>query len=122
MIKVNELRIGNIIEDIFDKKNPIIRQVDLDDFVMMNNYSNHPLPFRPVLITNKLLLDSLFNESRWKWILLSTDAEKLQVTEDGRVLIYNNQDDFICLVVIKYFHQLQNLWFSLTGKELTIKL
>lgn len=41
-------------------------------------------------------------------------GERLYVIREGSIV------DYGCSVVIKYVHQLQNLYFALTGEELTL--
>ena len=108
-MKANELRIGNWVIDIFDIKNPIERQIDLDDLSMFKNYTQHPLPFNPIPITEE-------------WVSKSIVASK------GVFNIALADDDFVnncysiryerIYVKIKYVHQLQNLYFALIGEEL----
>ena len=60
-----------------------------------------------------------------------TDNEngfRLELSEyykkDGRAVFYYNlpgSDNHTCIAYCKYVHQLQNLYYSLSGKELTIK-
>jgi len=133
MIKINELRVGNWVEDWIDKRNCIIqRPIDLEDFCMMFNYGNHPLPFKPIPLTEEVLLKcgfvkDDFNGSIWKD--LQTHYLEFMIMPDGCYPIYASIPEFssepeprVSLNRIQYVHQLQNLYFALTGEELEVKL
>ena len=59
-MKTNELRTGNYMIDVFDKRNPEITKLTLDDFQCMNNYirSDHSglLPYKPIELTEELVI------------------------------------------------------------------
>lgn len=103
-MKANELTAGRWILDIFDPKNPKERQIDLDDLAMFKNYANHPLPFKPIPLTED-------------WLLKLKQSDGLMVKlwkdEDGRYIFGEKW-----IYPIQHVHQLQNLFFVLTNTEL----
>lgn len=100
-MKASELRIGNYVKDPY---NNTIRLVSVDKDASM---------IRPIPLTEEWLLKFGFEKSGDhynKWV------------DDVRAFILLN-DFTLCdidlKVEIKYVHQLQNLYFALTGKEIT---
>ena len=104
-MKANELRIGNYVKDPYNKT---IKLVSIEKDASM---------LRPISLTEEWLLKFGFNKNILTtsirfWI---TDfnirefnkSKKIQVSY--RNSIYNH---------IEYVHQLQNLYFALTGEEL----
>jgi len=46
----------------------------------------------------------------------------LEVEPNGRTILFDNKNiKFIDILPIKYVHQLQNLYFAITGEELEVK-
>ncbi len=76
--------------------------------------------FEPIELTEEWLIKFGFNEHGAIFIGLDVSSQDLQITVGGDVLIYDDNEDFISLNEVKYVHQLQNLYHSLTGNELTI--
>jgi hypothetical protein len=120
-MKANELRLQNIVEDIFDLRNPKIRRIDIEDFVMIRNYGFHPIPFKPITLTEEWLLKAgfgYFGDGNEYFKHISVEyIELLDQGVDFKIFIF----DYPCLN-IKYVHQLQNLYFSFTNEELKIIL
>lgn len=77
--------------------------------------------YQPIPLTEEWLLKFGFDNNGVVWIGLNTDAQELQITKQGDVLIYDEDDNFIPLNRIQYVHQLQNLFYALTGNELELK-
>lgn len=124
-MKVNELRIGNLVS--FNGSNNSIGQVTAIKKALITGLETVRIGFRedklhklsdikPIPITEERLLK--FGFKRFPWGLVK-----------GNLLF---KDDLKCsnLILqvgngfnseIKYVHQLQNLYFALTGEELTIK-
>lgn len=102
----NELRIGNYVFDFFDKKPALVR-IDLDDFAVISNYkrSNHPNSYRPVPIDNN-------------WV------ERLNLDSFWEIIPRNNSwylRGYGIDIRVTYLHELQNLYFALTKKEIFLK-
>ncbi len=127
-MNANEFRIGNFVYDTFNASYDII-QIDLDDFCVMRNYqmSNHENPYQPIPITKDWLVKFGFvkdenvylNNNIYVQYVLNMIAIRIN---DNAVLIKNT--DWVCITTfenpIKYVHQIQNLYFLLSGNELKL--
>lgn len=110
MIKTNELRIGNLI--IEDGK-----QTEFNgDFYHWCDDIMKPIP-----LTEEWLIKFGFSTTQWD----NFNSHRLMVGDnDYTIVIYsdgNCEVGDIVTLKIKSVHQLQNLYFALTGEELTIK-
>ena len=77
--------------------------------------------YKPILLTKEWLLKFRFNDKDTVhgWLAFGTDNLYLVGDESEMYFGYNNNE--LELPKIKYVHQLQNLYFALTGEELKIK-
>ena len=131
-MKANELRIGNYVNCPKDGQNPF--RIDLLDFVscgigkfgMIYDKSVHPLTWylqdlQPIPLTEEWLLRFGFNFDNGQYEL-GDIVFQLEKNEFQVVLI---ADDPGCAHFVKYkykyVHQLQNLYFALTGEEFKVK-
>lgn len=146
MIKANELRIGNwvaipecaihvqVLGVCPEKYRIDNKNVDVDDCDVWFE----PSSFEPIPITEKILISAGFIKNENGKLTISV----LQENEtDRKELIYgynvmflcewdleNNEQDDLCTIWNRalckeiYVHELQNLYFSLTKKELIIPL
>ena len=123
MIQANELRIGNWLEYFTDIGDSLgFRQVKASEFLAL--YDN-PKRAIPIKLTEEILLKCGFNYKDGEYIKglwkLVPDFPKEEVVGYGLFIkrldwTRTNENS------IKYLHQLQNLYFALTGKELEVKL
>lgn len=136
-MKANELRIGNyynsngtfkkatpsIIEELFESENRIwIQPIPLTEEILLK------CGFEKVKNKDKEDLREYIGHTaqKAKYAIFDTDIFITKV--DKRGLLWRSVDcDFMVLfyhksIPIKYLHQLQNLYFALTGQELTITL
>jgi hypothetical protein len=119
-MKATDLRLGNLI-----KKNNKIYEisslffVDLYDGTIRENYNNSYV-IEPIQLTEEWLLKFGF-EKTMSWTYVKDLVGNLQLVyylgEKGWSIGFNSYSDFSNL---KYVHQIQNLYFALTGKELTL--
>lgn len=110
-MKANELRIGNFVS-----KDGEIYEADFITIRMTENYE-------PIPITEEWLLKFGFDKVLPRNDKMYYRLNDYFVIEDSRVFLLGD-DAFEILKLrqeIKYVHQLQNLYFALTGEELTIK-
>lgn len=91
MIKANELRIGNWINDAFPYD--FVFQVNPDHIARA---AEGIKIYRPIPMTPEILSKCHGTGPWWQWLLLEKPTT----------------------VKIEYLHQLQNLYFALTGEEL----
>lgn len=99
-MKTNELRIGNLVE-----KNNEMFEVDFITIRMAHNYN-------PILLTEERLLNFGFEKiiSVWYGIGNFRINTSFDIEWGGKWMG----------IRLKYVHQLQNLYFALTGKELEL--
>ena len=120
-MKANELRIGNWVRWNYEESSegnvyPVEYGYELDDI------KNNPNIVKPIPLTEEWLVnhgegidfegDYMFV---WRGIVWYYRMSDFSVRRDYK------QKNKINWVEIKYVHQLQNLYFALTGEELTIK-
>ena len=117
LIAANELRIGNLYNDngVFKKASPST----------IEEVWNAPRSWcKAIPLTEDWLLKFGFEKflNQYKKI---TDVSKDTFKNIPFIILFlDNQfqyDDLRLRTNIKYVHQLQNLYFALTGEELTIK-
>lgn len=113
MIPSRELRIGNWVEyKVHGKDEWVAAPV----FMIRHNDENEYK--RPIPLTPEILEKAGFEKVRYFWQLLD-----ICVFEGMNVEIYPMESrESIELPHIKHLHQLQNLYFALTGTELEINL
>lgn len=126
MISVNELRVGNIISDISDINYKVYR---IGDVIHVNKENGH-LKYsqtKPIPLTKEWLINFGFekiNENEYE-IKRALCGHSFKLSEYG--FSDNNLDGFYFDCghpydsLIKSVHQLQNIYFALTGKELIFK-
>lgn len=123
-MKAEELRIGNLVEykinDKFDDRKEWweVSEIDADDIHWLSKVDKEDENFRQIPLTEEWLLKFGFEK----------DGNDLILDNGLFLLVSYNDDEFVHLksnhletiVSIKYLHQLQNLYFALTGIELLI--
>jgi hypothetical protein len=118
-----ELRIGNCI-----KIGNIVTLVEgvstWDNLIQNSNFAErHITEFEPIPLTEEWLLKFGFNKI--------SDSYGINISISSYILttvallysidIFKKTNVYYGLIEIKHVHQLQNLYFALTGEELTIK-
>jgi hypothetical protein len=115
-MKANELRIGNLIKFSEDGTIFTVGSIEEKGFTVQNDEETTWIEaeeFEPIPITEEWLLKLGFerdNQGNWK---LKSGYHWIELYF-YHVYINGQQ-----VVLIDYVHQLQNIWFALTGKELT---
>ena len=119
MIQSNELRIGNFIKYEFYDKKEIVDFCENDLRYITSNIDR----YEPIQLTEQWLIDFGFVK------------QKVNIPEAKKTIVYFSLDNFGMFydeetktmglnfidsqeTIIKHVHQLQNLYFALTGKEL----
>ena len=126
----NELRIGNLVMDRGGKS----LQIDYMDKhkvyqeMFVNEISVHPLTeyftrIEPIPLTEEWLVKFGFDKTNSIRLMIDISSYYLQVTASNLDCLILSQDNSISTILrpIKYVHQLQNLYFALTGEELTLQ-
>ena len=120
----NELRIGNLIQD--NNKEWIVSAQLIYSVVEGNGYL---AGFKPIPLTEEWLVKFGFKVEHLNFGAYETKLNdffnlqfelKNQWNEKDGFHLYVNGGEYDSNVFIKYVHQLQNLYFALTGEELTI--
>lgn len=120
-MKANELRIGNLV--MYNDQNtgliPTPVQIDISDLILIQNGVNECV-YNPIPLTPEILEKAGFKNRYNKNCFLYKDkigGWEYQFNGDifsvGEQVIKNR---------LQYLHQLQNLYFALTGEELNIDL
>jgi hypothetical protein len=130
-MKANELRIGNLVYfekpvhvqlgDIIDLKNKI---VSLSTYGIHLIEADENTKVNPIPLTEELLLKFGFSKHNNTFYLerIIFDISYNDELENGiSICIGEYCSRGSCFEHIKSVHQLQNLYFALTGEELTIK-
>ena len=139
MISANELRIGNIVKDA-DGNICTIRSIDSERSytyknviyigtasVFIHKYNGTTGKWieslSPIHLTEELLLKCGFTDiSSYKdFRLVINEDLYIDVSLRKNVNAYVSVSEIDIINVI-YLHQLQNLYFAITGKELEVKL
>lgn len=114
-INLRELRIGNYVYDTLGKVN----KIDLEAITYIVKEPHNQV--KPIPLTEEWLLKFGFYKSMsWTYAIELKGNLKLvyYLGEKGWSIGFKSYSDFSNL---EYVHQLQNLYFALTGNELTIK-
>lgn len=122
-MRANELRLGNIVSK---EGRPSL--VDLNDFKMIYNGS-WPI-WKPIHITDNWMIKLGFKKvksngvywyekklGKYKPVLVTNDIGEFGFSEKLKFVFIDEYDN----IKLKYVHQIQNLYFSLTQTELTLK-
>lgn len=120
-----ELRIGNLVIDHLGnpykiKASSIVAQLQFE--------LAEQVGYRPITLTEEILLKCGFEKLLNGFhINISIDQELSINIITNECYLFRNDPihggiDFICANSVKYLHQLQNLYFSLTGEELNVIL
>jgi len=133
MVEANELRVGNLVHrndyvsDLFQIRSisqDRIHAINVVEIDVVNNtiYSSDCTlsELEPIPLTEEWLLKfGLEKSMEWTFTkeLIGGNILVYYLGEKGVSIGFKNYSDFEC----KYAHNLQNLYFALTGKELTIK-
>ena len=123
LLSARELRIGNLInykiQDALDQRKQWyeVSEIDYDDLRLIGNKDCEN--YQRIPLTEEWLLKFGFKHIRNNWYNIHAGINTFNVylfDEIGyRVEIVNQS-----IAVLKYLHQLQNIYFCLCGKELII--
>jgi hypothetical protein len=129
MIHLNELRIGNIIMYVPEtgiEKREIITGILKDRVMLSDDVQPYPLSsIKPIPVTTEILKDSGFIFTGDDWYELNSAFGKFNYNIKYKVCSVSDKDYANeCMLneygTIKYIHQLQNICFWISGKELNI--
>ena len=120
MIDIKELRIGNYVQPINEsgREAKIGTVFAIGRYLVSVNSNNNPYDYHciePVLITEDIL-------SKCKFVKQELDNTVIYYNPLMELDAYFRLNGVDYDVEVKYLHQLQNLFFDLTGKELEVNL
>jgi len=128
MIKATEYRLGNLfmlegkifkVEGIDQYSHRLIAKEGADFFIVNNP---DPIPLQPEWLERCGYIKYVGNTGQeiYKSPVGSMALYKLAGSKDWIIGANDFSGGYLNLCTISYFHQLQNLYFALTGEELTI--
>lgn len=133
-MKASELRIGNLVYVTDNLTNLIFEEItpiNIHNLMHLTGWDKSPvdIEFKPIPLTEEFLLKFRFEPINKHDNTFITYADwthnyflQLDVRKgDNKYLILDNSFDDLrafSMVDIEYVHQLQNLYFALTGEEL----
>jgi hypothetical protein len=134
-MKINELRIGNYISPLGRGVTVVEGLCTWDGLIQSSNFAERGIEdFEPIPLTEEWLLkfgfeDVDLNMSGSNWLVkeqkgLWRQAIRIaysEKSEEWSLTLECVSPPTLSIVRLKYVHQLQNLYFALTGNELNIK-
>jgi hypothetical protein len=137
MIAENELRIGNsvfyngdineigVITEIRQSFDPLIQYVGINGRRDLYYRTKH---IKPIPLTEEWLVKFGFEWSvrhqaykKARFVYVIDFYKEHPQYENSACFLNREHRSGDCLVCLEYVHQLQNLYFALTGQELTLK-
>ncbi len=109
-----ELRIGNWVES------PVVRWAQIN-VKGIQAVANGKHKYKPIPLTEEWLVKFGFREELLYWVIDMMGTELSIIKESGSALVGLEHECGGTDLKIQHVHQLQNLYFALTGEELTIK-
>ena len=123
-MEAKELRIGNYIQGYLEP--PISEWIETTVYLetlraILKSPETHG--YRPIPLTEEWLIRFGFKSMPSKAMTVSFDKNKLQIVLAGNFMYKEGRTYFNSWCINdwqpEYVHQLQNLYFALTGEELT---
>ena len=117
IMQANELRIGNLIYKRLKSGNgrTINGEVGCQDIVKIFEDIGSFI-YEPILLTEEWLLKFGFRVFPWGWVKKSKRGFGIRLN----IKTYSYEIDGNPAVKLEYVHQIQNLYFILTGEELEL--
>lgn len=123
MIQSNELRIGNYVKDDIGRigkvvsigSNTIRLKMEFSTMKIDTNHDQYGLDVEPIPLTPEILENAGFVKNKYGNRFIKDELTNDIVKSNGFYMANVSQE-------LKYLHQLQNLYFALTGEELIINL
>lgn len=131
-MKASELRIGNLLKAKKDYHNQfhgngIVSSIEESKFVILDHYPGKW--FEPIPLTEEWLLKFRFklagdftNTRVLNVVKHAYDCSEIRYSPNEGLLRFSNGGIKGSTIIpyVKHVHQLQNLYFALTGEELTL--
>lgn len=111
-MKVQELRIGNLFQEQKTKK--IIEVIELSqEKIVFSGVFSAEWQAEPIPLTEEWLL-------KFGFIDFEKESFSYYIENNGEIVLKKSGLDILYDYPIQYVHQLQNLYFDLTGEELSV--
>jgi len=124
-MKAKELRLGNYAKDQFDQ---LITVSAIDHKDCLDNeigdipvYVLQPIPLSEEWLINFKLIESEDEEGDTIWNNENIEIQFFDFANENSSFYATKALLFQTEIELRYVHQLQNLYFAITGEELTIK-
>ena len=121
-MKANELRIGNYISiPQYGSINNITERVTSDIIASLYNNGLHSDRYEPIPLTEEWLFKFGFEQPTREFDPFDKGKLSIHLKDETFVngRIYFNSWFIVDMNLLKHVHQIQNLYFALTGEELT---
>jgi len=112
-MKTTELRVGNWVQDNDGDQD----KVDLDILAHLIYYNIEPIPFTEEW-AERMEFTRVPDTNKWRHGRLSIDFDRMLVKWDYSIFRDHSTQKEKSFIV----HDIQNLYFALTGEELEIKM
>jgi hypothetical protein len=117
MLKPNELRIGNWVETTTG-----IRQVFEVSEEVLNGFKSTLRNAQPIALTQEILRICGFKEKGGIMIVNCNNSDFcISDYDQSHKKVWKNER-YLGILPLQYLHQLQNLYYVLTGEELPVNL
>lgn len=121
MINSKELQKGNYLMDSVSGEWMEVDEIGVNVGASLLNREKYPLPkgwsMAPIALTEDIMFRLGFQVFPWGYVKLSNKEVGVRINLRSFRYDVSGQNS----IEIKYVHKLQNLYYILTGEELTIK-
>lgn len=121
MIDLKELRLGNVVLE-----NGIPTRIGITELHYLCIQYIEEDNLSPIDLTEEILLKCGLKKQYRNWVIENEDSVECFEYSDGELFLTSDVlDDGTTLKYgrgMKHLHQLQNLYFALTGEELNVQL
>jgi hypothetical protein len=116
-MKANELRIGNLTYriEVKNKNNTVIDDITIYDMERIQEVHDKTFTYEPIPLTEEWL--QKFGFQTEESFVYELDDITIN-TSRGLMCIFTKCKNNVEIEITEYVHQLQNLYFALTNKEL----
>lgn len=126
MINAKELRIGNLVQDAQGDIQYVYRLWNGGAELASDMYGNDDMDYSEeemfgIHLSESMLIDFGFTKRpSGQFVIKANEYEWINVQVDKQEICHSLLDKGVS-TPYNYIHELQNLYFALSGKELTIK-
>lgn len=120
IMKGNDLRTGNLVLMVFENLVEVVTP-RMIGFIATASNKGHGHPFEPIPLTEEWFIKCGYEKADGVDYVLRISALKMTSRIHSNIC-YSEVGGIYLGDRIKYVHELQNLYHSLTGNELTISL